>query len=437
MNEYKINFYIDKAKYQKSSVSSADKSASEKVYSRLMISVAWNNERVRTTININIEERLWNANKQRVKASAMNSRKINDKLDKFRVQLNGFYDMILKEKKRPPLKDETKNAIRAILNDKDIKNLNLPKKKREKSFLGYFKEFIRNTNNGDRLSEKGTRIGNSTISTYHTTLNHLKSFAEQAKFHLSFDNINDSFFSSFSKYLSKNNINNNSQGKYIKVIKSMMHYYYDQDVHQNHKFIKDLKVRNEDSDQVALNKQEIKKISELTDLSEKQEKTRDLFLIQIHTGLRYSDLANLKPENINYDSNTISLKMIKTKTSIRIPIPNEVALIFKKYNGTLPAISNQKYNKNVKELCKIAEFTEPIQRVNYVGGKRIEETQPKYEFVTSHTGRRTFITESLLRGVLPEEIMKITGHKSMKSFQKYIKITDNGAINSMRKAWEE
>ena len=61
--------------------------------------------------------------------------------------------------------------------------------------------------------------------------------------------------------------------------------------------------------------------------------------------------------------------------------------------------------------------------------------KPKYELVTSHMGRRTFVTLSLEKGMRPEIVMKITGHKDYATFKRYIEITSKVKYQEMMKAW--
>ncbi len=198
MDGFKINFYLSKV-------------GTNKVYSRILISVAWNKNRIRTTLNMPVEEKLWNSKKQRIKASASNPRKINDKLDELRVKLNEFYDTTRKERKTYPTKEEVKNLVTAILKDQKIPKPKV-KRPRTKTFLQHFKEFIKATASGERLSDKGKPIGYSTIQSYKTTYNHLVEFTKSTGFQITFENIDEIFYSKFTKYLSKRNLLNNSQG---------------------------------------------------------------------------------------------------------------------------------------------------------------------------------------------------------------------------------
>jgi integrase len=63
------------------------------------------------------------------------------------------------------------------------------------------------------------------------------------------------------------------------------------------------------------------------------------------------------------------------------------------------------------------------------------ETKPKYEWITSHTCRRSFCTNEFLAGTPVESIMKISGHKSVKDFYKYIRITPEEAGQKIKELW--
>ena len=62
--------------------------------------------------------------------------------------------------------------------------------------------------------------------------------------------------------------------------------------------------------------------------------------------------------------------------------------------------------------------------------------KPKYALITTHTCRRSFCTNEFLAGTPPELIMKISGHKSLKDFYKYIRITSEEAGKKIREIWE-
>ena len=69
------------------------------------------------------------------------------------------------------------------------------------------------------------------------------------------------------------------------------------------------------------------------------------------------------------------------------------------------ANTNQAMNRNVKELCKLASINEEIRVTTYKGNVRTDKIQPKWEFVGTHTGRRTFIVNALSLGITPNIVM--------------------------------
>ena len=190
------------------------------------------------------------------------------------------------------------------------------------------------------------------------------------------------------------------------------------------------------------------------DLSDNKrlDQVRDVFCFSCTTGLRYSDLNLLRREHIKGDEIRFTVK--KTKELLTIPLNAYSLAILDKYkdkNKPLPVISNQKLNlylkgwdekdengkikKHNEGLCEIAGINESIEIVRYKGTKREAIVYPKYELIGVHTGRKTFATLSLEKGMSAEEVMSITGHKDYKSFKRYVKITENRKKVVMVKAW--
>lgn len=168
------------------------------------------------------------------------------------------------------------------------------------------------------------------------------------------------------------------------------------------------------------------------------ERVRDVFLFSCFTGLRYSDVANLKRSDIK--ENSIEITTIKTADSIVIELNNHSRAILDKYkddsstkNKALPVISNQKMNEYLKELMELAGIDEPIRETHYKGNKRIDTVTPKYALIGTHAGRRTFICNALSLGIPPQVVMKWTGHSDYKAMKPYIDIADETKVNAMEK----
>lgn len=54
----------------------------------------------------------------------------------------------------------------------------------------------------------------------------------------------------------------------------------------------------------------------------------------------------------------------------------------------LPVISNQKFNKYVKELCKLVGIDDPIEIIRYKGAIKQSTIYKKHEIISAHTGRK-------------------------------------------------
>ena len=165
-------------------------------------------------------------------------------------------------------------------------------------------------------------------------------------------------------------------------------------------------------------------------------KTRDLFCFCAFTSLRYSDMAKVK----RIDIEGKQLFVTTQKTNDRLPIDlNSFALeILDKYKDekfpeglALPVISNQKMNHYLKDLGELCGFNNPITRVCYRGGERVEETFPKYALIGTHAGRRTFICFALSSGIPPQLVMKWTGHSDYNEALYRHRREDQGQCNEL------
>jgi integrase len=116
---------------------------------------------------------------------------------------------------------------------------------------------------------------------------------------------------------------------------------------------------------------------------------RDVFCFACTTGLRYSDLFQLKREHIK--NGEIRLTVKKTRELLTILLNSYSKSILPKYEGMLkplPVISNQNLNYGVKDVCKLAGINEQVEIVRFRGTKREAITYPKYELIGVHTGRK-------------------------------------------------
>ena len=184
---------------------------------------------------------------------------------------------------------------------------------------------------------------------------------------------------------------------------------------------------------IALQINEVNKVIKL-DLGKNklQDEIRDLFILEVLTGQRYSDIEKvLDPSNINNGAINITPK--KTGRKVSIPLHPDLIAIFnhfeKKYREKLPVYSDVIFNKVIKEVFKTAEINRLHSWQTKSGKQVINHTDFRYNLVSTHTGRRTFCTLAIQNKVPYEIIMKVTGHKNHKDFSTYVKVDDMETIN--------
>ena len=96
-----------------------------------------------------------------------------------------------------------------------------------------------------------------------------------------------------------------------------------------------------------------------------------------------------------------------------------------------PRITNSNSNKLIHVLCELCEINAPITKTYYKGGERVEDTRPKYAFIGTHTGRRTFICNALMMGIPANIVMKWTGHSDYSAMKPYIDIANSAKAEAM------
>lgn len=193
------------------------------------------------------------------------------------------------------------------------------------------------------------------------------------------------------------------------------------------------KVVEEIADATYLSMYEIETIRKLDlSLNPKLDMAKDLLVLGCLTGLRFSDFSNIKPEDIR--NGKLHIKQQKSDHWVVIPLrPTAYDIIITKFRGQIPRISNAAFNNDIKKVCEIADISESIKFSYKKGNRDIEELKPKHKWVTSHTCRRSFCTNEFLAGPPVELIMKISGHKSLKDFYRYIKVTPDQAAYQIRR----
>lgn len=158
---------------------------------------------------------------------------------------------------------------------------------------------------------------------------------------------------------------------------------------------------------------------------------RDIFVLQSTLGMRVGDFYSLTRANIVGNAIEYShLKHLMTRVEwLESPLTARAKEIIERYHksegqiGLMPFISEQKYNKAIKEMLRIAGINRVVTVLNPT--TRLEEQRPINEVASSHMARRYFIGNLYAKVQDPALISSMTGHSpGSRAFERYRAIHD-------------
>ena len=402
----------------------------ENVPIRMRVNFA--SKRIEFTTGYRIDAAKWDADKQRVKNCCSN--KLKQSASEINASLLGYYTEIQDIFKKFEVEEimPTPEQIKEAFNElhKPIEEVN-PRKSTPNAFYKVFDEFVRDCGRQNDWTD-------STYEKFAAVKNHLINFRNE----LTFDFFDEKGLNDYVTYLRDvKEMRNSTIGKQLSFLKWYLRWAFKKGVHQNNAYDSyKPKLKSTQKKIIFLTWDELNHLREFKIPSNKQalERVRDVFLFQCFTGLRYSDVFNLRRSDIKGDH--IEVTTVKTSDSLIIELNNHSKAILDKYKDVafeddkvLPVITNQKMNDYLKELAELAGIDEPVRQTYYRGNERIDEVTPKYALLGTHAGRRTFICNALALGIPPQVVMKWTGHSDYKAMKPYIDIADDIKANAMSK----
>ena len=404
----------------------------ENVPIRMRVNFA--SKRIEFTTGYRIDAAKWDADKQRVKNGCSN--KLKQSASEINASLLEYYTEIQSIFKRfevedvMPTPEQIKKAFNAL--HKPVSEEHKPKKEALPcDFFQVFDDFVEDCGRQNNWTD-------STFEKFAAVKNHLTNFREG----LTFEFFDERGLNDYVGYLRDvKEMRNTTIGKQLSFLKWFLRWAFKKGVHQNNAYDSyKPKLKNTQKKIIFLTWDELNRLREFEIPANKQalERVRDVFLFQCFTGLRYSDVFNLRRSDIKGDH--IEVTTVKTSDSLIIELNNHSKAILDKYKDVafeddkvLPVITNQKMNDYLKELAEMAGIDEPIRQTYYKGNERIDEVTPKYALLGTHAGRRTFICNALALGIPPQVVMKWTGHSDYKAMKPYIDIADDIKANAMSK----
>lgn len=236
-------------------------------------------------------------------------------------------------------------------------------------------------------------------------------------------------------YLSEGGLSDTTINKRIQTLKNWFLWIMNNDLYSFSNEVMRYNVKKGQQEIITLSLDELKALYNFDEYDKKERLVIDVFVFNCLTGLRYGDLSTLDKDLFNeIDGNLFYTKYNqKTNVEINVPILPLAKEILERYNWNIRVYANPVLNRRIKEILKKYNLLEtPVYKNEKRGGKIHKYKLLKREAVTTHTARKTYITNAKLLGIPDNVIMSSTGHKSLTIMQKYAKkVADYKAFEAM------
>lgn len=355
----------------------------------------------------------------------------------------------------------------------------------KKEILNYLQYFIDTIKSGDKSTKSGRTYTKGTIQNYISLGHYLRAYLADST-HLKFDDITSEMAAEFRQYLRGNNLMPQTVNRLISNMRALVNQAANDklitDFSVTRYWGKVAVDESETKKEIYLTDTEINALAEMTLTDPDEQKARDLFLFGYSVGQRFSDYGDISAEDINEFEGHIILdrRQRKTRSKVVVEIEDRRAIdIINKYEKNLPRMEHTRFNRIIKRLFERLRFIVPtlgqmitttisgkektseayfarlIEKKN--NGEKFTEAEaraylydidkqklyggsgnqiyrrdtkgrilkPKYTLVSSHTARRSFVTNQIEEGSLDRsEIRNITGHTTDKVLERYIRTDD-------------
>lgn len=351
--------------------------------------------------------------------------------------------------------------------------------RRYHSVIPCCESFIKGITDGSiKDTRSGRRYTEGTIKNWGTFLGYLKGYARED---ITFEEITPEWIARFRLFLEKQGLMPTTVNKHFGTGQKLCNYAALKGWNKNAVSLRAWQMqtvkKNEKQTEIYLNEEELDALY-LMPLEGQRDKVRDLFFLGVFSGQRVSDFSQFSRHNFtktDRGTNIIRLTQKKTGNSVEAPILDARCYeILRKYDYQSPEVPLQRVNLILKEvfkelaksvpslmaeyptamtrrekdaeatylrLCAKAMNNEPMTNNERAEYRRLKlyakehDGDPvyrrdgrgniikyKYELITSHTARRSAITNLSKAGILTDrEIMAISGHASLENLEKYIK----------------
>jgi site-specific recombinase XerD len=308
----------------------------------------------------------------------------------------------------------------------------------KESFNAFFDHFYNDCANGIRLTPKRQKLKPTALYSYINSKKMFEKFQKEKGYDIALSDFKQEHIDAFGDYLINDlEIAMNTHSKAMMEVMQVIKYAVKlKKLPASRLSELEFDTRREETDSIYLKETEVLELLQIKDFDEPiHEVVRDVFVIGCFTGMRFSDYTTIDAAAIQ--ENRLSFIQQKTGGRVTLPIHPVVNTILNKYNYQLPEVpKNNVFNQILKQIgSKMPSLQVTFTRQVTYKRELQSIVKKKYEFLQTHTARRSFCSNEYLKGTDPLVIMAISGHKSHKSFMRYIKVSGDEFADKLEKIW--
>jgi integrase len=373
----------------------------------------YDGKRLCTLTGLKIAECDWDHAKQRVKLNVKRSGDVNAVLNLLEQKVNDIYYGAIGSGITPD-------------NNYIIKELKKEKTEKNKEKLSLMEEW--------KKYHTIIKVHPRTLQGMTVSFNHFEKFSKAMR--LNFEDVTAELVSKYASYLQKLGQVDSTVSKNVERVKRFMNYSYKAGLHNNLSY-KDFSISQKEKRIIFLEWDEVKTLMNFQPEGSMDRKALDNFLFGCLTAMRYSDYHNLKRADVSevtFPGNDESYdlakyRQIKTGKLNIIPLlPEALAIIERnkeaKGDFALPRISIQKINDSIKEIARRAGINTLMAVDEFKGDKCITKYVEKWQLLSTHIGRKTFISVAASKSIPIHIVASVAGHSVKTCMRFYAGVAD-------------
>ncbi len=375
--------------------------------------LSYKGKRIRLSTGISINPKSWDVSKERVTNKDIDNRFINTKLETILLEIKKLQNDSLVSSVQISFNDFKKRVMFILKPDSVI----VPNSKDE-LFADLFLKWINNKYETSGITHK-------TFESYKSNLAFIKKFDNYKGHQHRVSEINKSYCEEVIKFsFNQLKINTKTLESKFRQYKICFTELKKDGYNINEIPFTEFKLNGKlNNELIALTEEQVDKILNVNVNKKSLKKVMDLLIVQLHTSQRYSDVQRISKENIRDKGNgkVIELMQQKTRHVIELPLTKKIEEVLERNNGKLPILNLRHYNIGLRKLAELAGLNDKIIRRKRIGVKVEEILVPLYKVLSSHCIRATTITLLGKKGYGIPQIMNISGHREIKTLNRYFK----------------